>query len=97
MELAFWIAFGLLAYTYLGYFPLLVILGPVVRQLRRRHRADDSYRPTVTMIISLHNEEKHIAQRIDSFEALDYPAEKLELMLGDDCSSDRTQIGRAHV
>lgn len=91
MKLTFWMALGLLAYTYLGYLPLLFVLGPVVRRLRRRHRVDENYRPMVSMIISLHNEEKHIAQRIDSFEALDYPPDKLELMLGDDCSTDRTR------
>jgi glycosyltransferase involved in cell wall biosynthesis len=43
------------------------------------------------MVVSLHNEERLIHQRIDNFEALDYPPEKLELLLGDDCSTDRTR------
>jgi cellulose synthase/poly-beta-1,6-N-acetylglucosamine synthase-like glycosyltransferase len=47
--------------------------------------------PFVSFVVSLHNEERLIGQRIDSFEALDYPPDHLELLLGDDCSSDQTR------
>lgn len=88
MALAFWIAVGLLAYTYAGYFLLLTLIGPI---FRKRHRTEENHRPTVTMVVSLHNEERHIAQLISSFEALDYPSDKKELLLGDDCSTDQTR------
>lgn len=91
MRMAFWVCLGLLAYTYVGYYLLLTVLAPVVRRARRAHRPDDQHQPAVTMVISLHNEEKLIGQRIDNFEALDYPADKLDLLLGDDCSTDRTR------
>jgi cellulose synthase/poly-beta-1,6-N-acetylglucosamine synthase-like glycosyltransferase len=91
MELLFWISLALLAYTYAGYFVVLLVLAPIVRACRRQHKTDETHQPRVTMIISLHNEEKHIGHRIDSFEALDYPPEKLALFLGDDCSTDRTR------
>lgn len=84
-------ALGLLAYTYVGYFLIVSVLGPVVCRLRPRHQIDDQHQPMVTMVISLHNEERHITQRIDNFEALDYPPDKIELLLGDDCSTDRTR------
>jgi cellulose synthase/poly-beta-1,6-N-acetylglucosamine synthase-like glycosyltransferase len=88
MELTFWLSLSLLAYTYAGYFVLVSFIGPV---FRRRRVHNDNHTPSVTMVISLHNEEKHIAQRIASFEALDYPDDKKELLLGDDCSTDRTR------
>ena len=69
---------------------LLSLIGPLVRRLRRPAQPAEEPRPRVSLVISLHNEEKLIAQRIDNFEALDYLAENLELLLGDDCSSDRT-------
>ena len=94
----FWISISLLAYTYAGYFVLITLLGPIVRRLRRVHPVDDSFRPFVSLVISLHNEEKHIAQRIANFEALDYPPDQCELLLGDDCSTDRTRaIIREHM
>lgn len=88
MEIALFVALGLLTYTYVGYFVLVSLIGPL---FRRRRQLNDNHQPLVSMVISLHNEEKLIAQRIDNFEALDYPAAKLELLLGDDCSSDRTR------
>ena len=91
MHYLFWICCGLLAYTYAGYFLLLCLLGPVVRRWRRPHRVDEAIRPFVSLVISLHNEEKLIAQRITNFEELDYPPDQCELLLGDDCSSDKTR------
>ncbi len=91
MQIAFWILFGALAYAFAGYFILLKLIAPMVRRLRKPHRVDDNHRPQISLVISLHNEEKHIAQRMDSFEALDYPPNKIELVLGDDCSTDRTR------
>ena len=91
MRTAFWSSLLLLAYTYAGYFVLLNVLSPFVRRLRRIHRTDESHWPLVTLLISLHNEERHITQRIDNFESLDYPTDKKQLLLGDDCSTDRTR------
>jgi cellulose synthase/poly-beta-1,6-N-acetylglucosamine synthase-like glycosyltransferase len=91
MQITFWILFAILAYAFAGYFVVLKILAPVVRRLRKPHRVDENHRPKISLVISLHNEEKHIAQRIDSFEALDYPPDNIELALGDDCSTDRTR------
>ena len=87
-KIVFFAAFALLAYTYVGYFLLLCMLTLVVR---KRHHQNDTHTPLVSMIISLHNEERLIVQRIKNFEALDYPPEYCELLLGDDCSNDRTR------
>ena len=98
MKLAFWIGAGLLMYTYAGYFLIVLLIGPVVHRLQRRHKTDNQNLPFVSMVISLHNEEKLITQRIVNFEALDYPPDRCELLLGDDCSNDRTRtMIRDHV
>jgi len=89
MVVLFWLSLSLLAYTYAGYFVLMSLLGLRRRQLDRPHMA--AVEPFVSMVISLHNEERLIAERIANFEALEYPADKLELLLGDDCSTDRTR------
>ncbi|MEI8314503.1 MAG: glycosyltransferase family 2 protein [Verrucomicrobiota bacterium] len=91
MYFLFFTSGTLLVYTYVGYFLTVLLLGPVVRRLRRHHLADEKHTPFVSMIISLHNEEKLITQRIENFEALDYPADRCELLLGDDCSNDHTR------
>ena len=45
----------------------------------------------VSVVCSLHNEEAHIEQLIEAFVNSDYPQDKLEVLLGDDCSTDRTR------
>ena len=91
MKFLFWLSLGLLGYTYAGYFVVLTLIGPIFRKLRRASRAQEGFAPKISMILSVHNEEKLIAQRIENFQALDYPTEQLDMMIGDDCSTDRTR------
>ena len=51
---------------------------------------DASFEPTVTVIVAAHNEERVIERRLENLLALDYPPEKLELVVASDASSDRT-------
>ncbi len=55
------------------------------------HPPDEENLPSVTVVISLHNEEDLVAKRIENLQTLAYPKEKIEIVLGDDCSSDRTR------
>jgi cellulose synthase/poly-beta-1,6-N-acetylglucosamine synthase-like glycosyltransferase len=47
--------------------------------------------PTVTIIVPCYNEEKTVGATIHSLLALDYPADKLSLVVVDDGSTDHTQ------
>lgn len=52
--------------------------------------------PPVTLIISAYNEEKMIGTKLENALELDYPPEKLTIMVVSDASSDRTdQIARS--
>jgi cellulose synthase/poly-beta-1,6-N-acetylglucosamine synthase-like glycosyltransferase len=46
--------------------------------------------PQLTLIISAHNEERVIEAKLDNALALSYPAEKLEILVASDGSTDRT-------
>jgi cellulose synthase/poly-beta-1,6-N-acetylglucosamine synthase-like glycosyltransferase len=46
--------------------------------------------PEVSILVSAHNEEKNIEKKIISLLALDYPEERLEILIGSDGSTDRT-------
>ena len=48
----------------------------------------EGYEPTVTVVIPLFNEGSSIYDTIKSLVALDYPREKLEITVVDDCSTD---------
>lgn len=91
MKTLFLICVGLLAYTYVGYFLLLLLLRPLAKWSRKPVRSDDAYQPMVSVVCSLHNEEAHIEQLIAAFANSDYPQDRLEVLLGDDCSTDRTR------
>ncbi|MBA3321803.1 MAG: glycosyltransferase family 2 protein, partial [Pyrinomonadaceae bacterium] len=86
-ELIFWSSVATLIYTYLGY-PLLLA---VVSRLRARPvRRQAAWAPVVTIIITAYNEELDLAAKLENTLALDYPAEKLEVIVASDCSADRT-------
>jgi cellulose synthase/poly-beta-1,6-N-acetylglucosamine synthase-like glycosyltransferase len=47
--------------------------------------------PTVAVIVAAHNEEAVIERRLSNLQALDYPTDKLELVVTSDASTDRTE------
>lgn len=73
-------------YVYAGY-PLLVI---ALGALRRKavHRVEGT--PEITLMIAAYNEEKGIAAKLEQSLALDYPREKLFIVVVSDGSTDRT-------
>src|ERR1041385_3616335 len=85
-EIIFWTAVVAIAYTYAGYPVLLMLLSKLRgKPVRRRE-----FTPPVTVIIAAYNEERDLARKLENTLALDYPKEKLEILVTSDCSSDRT-------
>ncbi|MEE4175219.1 MAG: glycosyltransferase family 2 protein [Xanthomonadales bacterium] len=76
---------ALLAYTYLGY-PVLIAL--LARGFPMRLRRDADYEPSVSVLIPVFNAEAHVGPKLESLLALDYPMEKLEILVYSDASSD---------
>jgi len=81
-----WVSIGLLAYHYVG-FPLVMFLLSRVRA--RPVRAAD-VTPRVTMIIAAYNEERVIAAKCENTLVLDYPSDKLDVIIVADGSNDAT-------
>jgi cellulose synthase/poly-beta-1,6-N-acetylglucosamine synthase-like glycosyltransferase len=77
---------GLLAYAYAGY-PLLAALLAVVA---RRPHERGPIEPPVSLLILAYNEEQAIEAKLQNALALDYPADKLEIVVVSDGSTDRT-------
>ena len=82
----FWLATGLIGYTYAG-FPVLVLLRAKLRP--RPHRTAD-VTPSVSVVIAAHDEARSIGDRVDNLLAVDYPTDCLEIVIASDGSSDRT-------
>ncbi len=83
----FWTSLAALVWTHVGY-PVFAVL--LARVARRPVRAADVV-PTVTVIVAAHNEETVIARRIENLLALDYPADRLRIVVTSDASTDRTE------
>jgi len=91
----FWIFVSLVIYIYFGY-PLLLFILSKLRPAPPTRQADIT--PTVSLIIPAYNEARVIAQKIDNALALDYPKDKLEIIVGSDGSTDCTnQIVAAYT
>jgi cellulose synthase/poly-beta-1,6-N-acetylglucosamine synthase-like glycosyltransferase len=86
LRVLFWASLAGIAWTHVGY-PLAAALLARVRT-RAVHKADVA--PSVTVIIPAHDEESVIAARLDNLLTLDYPPERLELVVVSDGSVDRT-------
>ncbi len=83
----FWISACLVVYVYAGYPAALWLLGVLgvsrpVRQL--------AIEPTVTLVVSAYNEVAVIDEKLRNSLALDYPADKLHVLVVSDASSDGT-------
>ncbi len=89
LEWIFWLSASLIVYTHAGY-PLLLRLLVWLRRERRPRLPVEPYLPAVTLIVAAHDEQDVIARRIDNALALDYPSEKLELIVASDGSADAT-------
>ncbi len=86
MKIVFWTLFVLLVYCYFGY-PFLISL---FARLKPRLVKNSYTTPLVSIILSVWNEEDVIEQKLKNLFALDYPLDKIEILLGSDGSSDRT-------
>jgi cellulose synthase/poly-beta-1,6-N-acetylglucosamine synthase-like glycosyltransferase len=86
----FWLAVALLAYTFVGY--------PVIARLRAAFRPQPRRRapiePTVTIVVAAHNEGARISARIANLLALEYPRDRVQILIGSDGSTDDT-VSRA--
>jgi cellulose synthase/poly-beta-1,6-N-acetylglucosamine synthase-like glycosyltransferase len=82
----FWTAASLLFYVYAGYPLLLALIGFFVRS----KRPDPGHYPQLSVLIAAYNEEAAIAEKIEQTLALEYPKERLEILVLSDCSTDKT-------
>lgn len=93
-----WASLAFVGYTYLGYAALLCIWP-------RPRRADpapgatspDAGPPSVSILLAACNEAANIGRKLDNLAALDYPRDRLEILVGSDASTDATEdIARGH-
>src|SRR5438067_4411677 len=96
LKILFWFSLAALAWTHVGY-PLAAALAA---RLRRRGVRAAAIEPSVSVVVAAHDEEDVIGRRVRNLLELDYPAERLEVVVASDASTDRTdeivaELGRS--
>jgi glycosyltransferase involved in cell wall biosynthesis len=87
LKTVFWTSAGLLLYAHAGY-PL--VLGLLARTRRPPRASAPATLPSVSVIVPAYAEETVIETRVANLLALDYPRDRLELIVACDGSPDRT-------
>ncbi|MDQ3949671.1 MAG: glycosyltransferase family 2 protein [Gemmatimonadota bacterium] len=85
-ETVFWLAVAVAAYVYAGYPLLLAGLRLAIRRPVRKAPIE----PSVSLLVAAYNEADVIEAKIRNALALDYPADRLEIVIASDGSTDQT-------
>lgn len=86
LEIVFWFCILFIAYTYFGY-PLLL---KTISLFRNKNVQKDNITPFVTFIITAYNEQERITGKLENTLSLNYPRNKLQIIVASDSSTDNT-------
>lgn len=84
----FWILLLLVFYSYLGYAIIILLIIPFKK--KGRNELFLTQLPPITLVIPSYNEEKVLAAKMDNVHQLNYPEEKLFIIIVTDGSSDNS-------
>ncbi len=87
MEVLLWASLCLILYGYLGY-PILISI--IYKISSHPIKKDPAFLPTVSVIIPAHNEVKIIEKKLNNALEIDYPKDRLEIIVASDASTDGT-------
>ena len=85
-EIIYWLCLGIILYTYFGYPALTSVLSLFIKNPVKKSEIE----PAVTFLITAYNEERNIADKLENTLLLDYPRDKLEIIVASDGSTDQT-------
>lgn len=87
VKIMFWISIFIIFWANIGYPLSIIIIG---RLINKQNKKNLNYKPTVTLMIVAHNEEKVIKHKLENAISLDYPKEKIKILVSSDNSTDKT-------
>jgi biofilm PGA synthesis N-glycosyltransferase PgaC len=86
MKVLFWLCITLTAYAYFGYGVFLWLLA----RIKPRPIIEDAEPRDVSIIIAARNEERNLRAKIENLRLLDYPADRIQIVIASDGSTDGT-------
>lgn len=88
VKIIFWICVFVIFWANIGYPMTIVVLDKILKKKKLPKKLD--YEPNVTIMVVAHNEEKVIKEKLENLLKIDYPKEKLEILISSDNSIDAT-------
>ncbi|MGV2927983.1 glycosyltransferase [Macrococcus capreoli] len=87
LKILFKVVLFLIVWPMIGYNYFLILLDKLIK-LKDHPRKEQT--PKVSLIIPAHNEEKVILKKLENLMSLDYPNDKIEIIVANDNSNDST-------
>ncbi|MEA1898789.1 MAG: glycosyltransferase, partial [Bacteroidota bacterium] len=88
-KILFWVSVLALFYNYLIY-PFILMIASRAKTGNQEFYTNDKSFPTVSILLAVYNEEDVLEEKLNSLFHLIYPAEKIEILVGSDASTDKT-------
>ena len=93
LQVVFWLCVGLIVWTQIGYAAALALLArllPSAPPAAVQAPPPSSQLPDLSLIVAAHNEQAVIAQRVANALSLDYPRERMQVIVACDGCTDAT-------
>lgn len=88
LKILFFLSGFIIFWAMIGYPFSIKILDKLYKD--RENKKDYSHTPSVTVMVVAHNEEKVILEKLKNLLTLDYPRDKIEILVASDNSTDKT-------
>jgi cellulose synthase/poly-beta-1,6-N-acetylglucosamine synthase-like glycosyltransferase len=86
VKILFWVSLAALVWTHVGY----ALVTALAARMRRRRVDAREIEPSVSVVVAAHNESDVIERRVRNLLDLDYPRERIEVVVASDASTDGT-------
>ena len=90
LQIVFWVSVAVMFHSYVLYPLLLWFLMRIAKKAVFEEYTPNDELPFISILIAAHNEETVIAKKIESINSTSYPLNKIEIIIGSDCSTDST-------
>jgi len=91
LEIIFWFSVGIISYNYFIYPVIIILLSKVYNSGPKPTIDDLAELPSISFIIAAYNEEKVIREKLVNAINLNYPKDKIEIIVASDGSDDSTE------
>jgi len=93
-ELVFWASAVLVTYPYVIYPALLIAFNRLLSRKVAVHAT--TFEPTITIILPVANEAKRIEAKLKNIQALNYPRDRMQvIVVGDGCTDSTLDVARS--